>query len=206
MRKLVAILLGLFISFTLGYAFLNPVLRAIADWLGPLFGPQLLTLLSTLYLLFSDPLAYPLTAIVWFGVSLLGGIIIRRRVGAPLAMMTVFSLFLPLMALSALGILQRAEEIGLMGSPENLLATLPPIPQGLSLIDLFNAPIVGRLIQRVLEAAQSGTAPTPEMFISTLLLPILLNAAKNLVIIIVATLLGVELGRRVEGFFTPWSE
>ncbi|RJS89779.1 DUF11 domain-containing protein [Candidatus Bathyarchaeota archaeon] len=206
MRKLVAILLGLFISFTLGYAFLNPVLRAIADWLGPLFGPQLLTLLSTLYLLFSDPFVYPLTAIVWFGVALLGGIIIRRRVGAPLAMMTVFSLFLPLMALSALGILQRAEEIGLMGSPENLLATLPPIPQGLSLVDLFNAPVVGRLIQRVLEAAQSGTAPTPEMFISTLLLPILLNAGKNLVIIIVAALLGVELGRRVEGFFAPWSE
>lgn len=206
LRKLVAILLGLSLAFTLGYTFCNPVLRLMADWLGPLLGPQLLTLFSTLYLLFSDPFVYTTTAAIWFLVALLGGIIIRKRISAPLTMLGTFSLLLPLMGLSVFGIFQRVTELGLLSSPESILAMLPPPPQGVSLTDLFNSPIIGNVLQQLIEAVQGGTLPQPMQLVSSLLVPLLLNAVKKLGIIVAGAFVGVELGKRVEGFFAPWSE
>jgi len=205
LRKLIAYLLGVFSVFTLGYVFLDPALLLIADWLGPLFGTHILAALTSAFLLFGDPLRFTVLSALWGGVAFLGGLIIRRRVGAVATMVSVFLLFLGIFAASIFGIIQTVSEMGLMEGSQDPFNLLPPFPSGLSLAQLADAPILGRIIEP-LQGLLMGGAGDPQALLMGLLTPILIDFAEKFVIVCFAALVGVEVGKRVEKRFAPWSE
>jgi len=208
LRKIASLLLGLFLAFTLGYLLLHPSFLLIADWLSPVLGTHLYALLTAVYLLLGDPIGFaPLTAI-WGGVSFLGGVIIRRRVGAALTTLLVFLLFIPVLAVSVFGVYQAMAEIGFAGGGANPLEALPPLPRGLSIAHVFEAPVLGRVIETFLGTVQGGPPPGQGIDILMALFgPILMDLALKPVIIIVAALIGVEVGRRlVEPALKPFEE
>jgi len=206
LRKLAAFFLCSFLVLSLGYATLHGSLLLICDWLGPLLGSPLTSALTVLYLLLADPLEFISIAALWLGVAFLGGVIIRRRVGAALTMLLVFILLLPALGLSAFEILQRASSLGLEMSGGNPLDFLPPLPEGLTVATFFEAPIVGKALETVVEMI--GEGPPEEMvfgLVMQVVQPLLLDLALKPVIILVAALLGVETGRKIEPAFAPYS-
>ena len=100
MRKIAAFVLCTLLVLTLGFMFIHPAFLMLANWLGPALGTSLLTALSMLYLLLGDPLKFVALAALWGGAALLGGIIIRRRVGAVLTMLLIFAMLIPVLAAS----------------------------------------------------------------------------------------------------------
>ena len=207
MRKTAAFFLGIFLAFMLGYATLHPSLLVLTDWLGPIMGKPLLTALTVVYLLFGDPLQFPALAAVWAGVALLGGLIIRKRVGAVITMIIVFLLFLPALAVSVYGVFERLSETGVLTAGGNPLEALPPLPSGLTIATLFEAPIIGKALEAAIDLLTGG--PPEGLGISVLmpiLTPFIIDFAMKPVIIAIAALVGVEVGKRVEPAFMPYSE
>jgi hypothetical protein len=206
LRKLAAFFLCSFLVLSLGYATLHNSLLLICDWLGPLLGSPLTSALTVLYLLLANPLEFISIAVLWLGVAFLGGVIIRRRVGAALTMLLIFILLLPTLGLSAFELLQRASSLGLEMSGDNPLDVLPPLPEGLTIATFFEAPIVGKALETIVKMI--GEGPPEEMgfgLIMQVVQPLLLDLILKPVMILVAALLGVEAGRRIEPVFTPYS-
>ena len=207
LRKIVAFFLGIFLALTLGYATLHQSFLVLTDWLGPIIGKPLLTTLTLVYLLFGDPLQFPALAIVWAGVALLVGLIIRKRAGAVITMMIVFLLFLPALAVSVYGVFMRLSEVGVLTAGGNPLEALPPFPSGLTIATLFEAPIIGKVLEAVIDLMMTG--PPEGLGISVLMplfTPFIIDFAMKPVIIAIAALVGVEVGKRVEPVFMPYSE
>ncbi len=207
MRKTVALFIGVFLVFALGYATLHPSFLLLADWLCPVVGEPLLTVLTIVYLLFGDTLQFTALAALWAGVALLGGLIIRRRVGAVITMMLVFLLFLPALAVSAYGVFERLSEAGILMGGGNPFEALPPLPSGLTIATLFEAPIIGEALDAVIDLLMGSS---PEGFGISVLMPILtpliIDFAMKPVIIAVAAIVGAEVGMRLEPSFRPYSE
>lgn len=207
MRKTAAFFLGMFLAFMLGYATLHPSLLVLTDWLGPIMGKPLLTALTVVYLLFGDPLQFPALAALWTGIALLGGMIIRRRVGAVLTIVLVFLLFLPALAVSVYGVFERLSETGVLTAGGNPLEALPPLPSGLTIATLFEAPIIGKALDFAIDLLTEGP---PEGIginvVMPILSPFIIDFAMKPVIIAIAALIGVEVGKRVEPAFMPYLE
>ncbi len=206
MRKTVAYFLGIFLAFTLGYVFLDPAFLLIADWLGPLFGSPLLAALMSAFLLFGNPLRFIMLSALWGSVAFLGGLIIRRRVGAAGTMVSVFLFFLSILAASIYGIIQKVSELGPIVGSQNPFSLLPPLPRGLSLAKLAEAPIIGRLIESLPGLMESGGPDAFQGLVREVITPLLIDFAEKIVIVCLAALVGAEVGKRVERRFTPWSE
>ncbi len=212
MRKLLAYPLCVLLAFTLGYLLLHPTLRMIADWLSPLLGSSSLTLIVSAYLTFGDPLAYRGILLIWVLTGILCGVIIRRRLGGVYTAVGIYSTISAFMGLSLYNIIQRARELGLMEGEGDLLTMIPPLPRGLTIAHLMEAPIIGPLIERI-TALMAGGMPSMEsmreflsMLITDVLSPILIASAENTVILAVSTLIGVEVGRLLEKPLKPVSE
>lgn len=206
-RKTTAFIICVFLVFTLGYATLHPSFLLLADWLGPVIGDPLLMALTISYLLFGDPVQFTALAALWCGVALLGGLIIRRRMGAVAMIILVFLLLLPALAVTTYGVFESLSETGILTTGENPLEALPPLPSGLTIATLFEAHIIGEVLDAAINLIIGGT---PEGFsfsiLTHLLTPLLIDFAIKLVIITVATLVGAEVGRRLEPAFRPYSE
>ena len=104
MRKIVAFGLGVFIAYTVGYMTLHPSFLMLNDWLGPVVGDGLLSALTIIYIILGSPLRFASLGVMWISVGLLGGILIRRRLGAVLTMLMVLFIFTPALLVSAAGI------------------------------------------------------------------------------------------------------
>jgi len=206
LRKTVAYFLGVLLAFTLGYVLLDPALLIIADWLGPMFGSSLLTLLATAFLLLGDPLRFAALSALWGGVAFLGGLIIRRRVGAILTMISVFLFFVPILAASIFNIVQTVSELLAAGGVQDPFTLLPPLPRGLSLATLMEAPIIGRVFEQLMGFMETGGPEGPQEVLTELVTPLMIDFAEKIVIICFAALVGAEVGKRIEGRFAPWSE
>ncbi|HDI52865.1 MAG TPA: DUF11 domain-containing protein [Candidatus Bathyarchaeota archaeon] len=211
MRKLLAYPLCILFAFTLGYLLLHPALRMIADWLSPLLGSSLLTLIVSAYLTLGDPLTYRELLLIWALTGILCGVIIRRRLGGISTAIGIYSTISAFMGLSLYNIIQRTRDLGLMGDGE-LLTAIPPLPKGLTIAHLMEAPIIGPLIER-LTALMTGGMPSMESMrellstlITQILSPIIIGSAKNIVIVAVSALIGVEVGRLLEKALKPTSE
>lgn len=212
MRKLLAYPLCVLLAFTLGYLLLHPTLRMIADWLSPLLGSSFLTLIVSAYLTFGDPLAYRGLLLIWVLTGILCGVIIRRRFGGVSTAVGIYSTISAFMGLSLYNIIQRARELGLMKGGGDLLTMIPPLPRGLTIAHLMEAPIIGSLIERI-TALMAGGMPSLESMgellstlITSILSPILIASAENTVIVAVSALIGVEVGRLLEKALKPLSE
>ncbi len=89
----------------------------------------------------------------------------------------------------------------------NQLEALPPLPSRLSIATLFEAPLIGDVLYAAIDLLMGGP---PEGFglsvLMPLLTPLLIDFAMKPVIITIAALVGVEVGKRLERAFRPYLE
>jgi hypothetical protein len=206
LRKSAAFLICFFLLMFLGYFTLHQSFLLVGDWLGPILGSSIYTLFTAVFLLFGDPLKFVVLAVVWGLVAFIGGLIIRRRLGATLMMLLLFLSLIPILAASGLGMFLRLQESGVLNSGSNIFDTLPPIPSGFTLANVLEAPIIGKVIELVLGMMTSAQEGGGVDILGAVLIPVLIDFAMKPVIIVVAALVGVEVGRRLEKPFAPRSE
>jgi len=188
------------IVFTGGYGFLLPEsYQMLVDWLGPMMGLSIRTVLTCLYLTFGDPLFLgSLLLPLWIFAAFVGGLISRRSLGGIAVAISSYTLLLTLMSLSAFKIIQS------VGSISQLSAiVLPPMPMDFSTYELFNAPVIGPLIQQVFSSLSfiggGGGQPDLSTAIWGIAYILALNAVKILVPACIAGLVGGFIGGRIWG-------
>ena len=209
MRKTAAFFLGLFLVLTLGYATLHPAYVLMSDWLGPVLGSSLLSAFTLVYLLLGDPLSFFMVAFIWGGVSILGGMIIRRRAGAVLTMLLVFVFLVPLLAANVFDMAQSFPGLMEGDGDENPFEMIPPLPEGLTFTQLYNAPIIGMVLEEAIDIGSSfggGETPDPMAIVFGMGATLAIGVAAKLLIIVVTAILGVEIGKRLEVMLAPQSE
>ena len=206
MRKSAAFLICFFLLICSGYLSMHPSFLMVGDWLGPMMGSSIYTLLTVVFLLFGDPLVFVSLAVAWGLVAFLGGLIIRRRLGATLMMLLLFLSLIPILAVSVFGIIQRLQEAGAMSPGSNPLEMLPPIPHGFTLANVLEAPLIGKIAKSLMDLTMGAQEGGRVDVIGTLLQPLLVDFALKPVIIVAASLMGVEVGRRLEKPLAPRSE
>ena len=196
MRKTVAFILGVALVFGLGLAFLPPSLQLIGLWLTPLLGTQFYVALSLAYLLMADPLMYPAVLFVWLVVAFIGGVIVRRRLGGVLTMLLVWLLVVPMLALSVFGVAMNVQQMMEDVEDEEALGLVPPIPEGLTLTQLLETPMLGDVFMDVLTMIGEGAEQEIGMdFIMGYAYRALSWMALKPLIVLVGALIGVEAGR-----------
>lgn len=196
MRKTVAFILGVALVFGLGLAFLPPSLQLIGLWLTPLLGTQFYVALSLAYLLMADPLMYPAVLFVWLAVAFIGGVIVRRRLGGVLTMLLVWLLVVPMLALSVFGVAMNVQQMMDDVEGEEALGLVPPIPEGLTLTQLLETPMLGDVFMDVLTMIGEGAEQEIGMdFIMGYAYRALSWMALKPLIVLVGALIGVEAGR-----------
>jgi hypothetical protein len=209
LRKTAAFFLGLFLVLTLGYATLHPAYVLMSDWLGPVLGSSLLSSFTLVYLLLGDPLSFFMVAFIWGGVSILGGMIIRRRAGAVLTMLLVFVFLVPLLAANVFDMAQSFPGLMEGDGDENPFEMIPPLPEGLTFTQLYNAPIIGMVLEEAIDIGSSfggGETPDPMAIVFGMGATLAIGVAAKLLIIVVTAILGVEIGKRLEVMLAPQSE
>ncbi len=209
MRKTAAFFLGLFLVLTLGYATLHPAYVLMSDWLGPVLGSSLLSSFTLVYLILGDPLSFFMVAFIWGGVSILGGMIIRRRAGAVLTMLLVFVFLVPLLAANVFDMAQSFPGLMEGDGDENPFEMIPPLPEGLTFTQLYNAPIIGMVLEEAIDIGSSfggGETPDPMAIVFGMGATLAIGVAAKLLIIVVTAILGVEIGKRLEVMLAPQSE
>jgi hypothetical protein len=205
MRKLIAFPVCMFLLLILGFAFLHPTFILLANWLGPLMGNSMLTALTMIYILLGDPLRYATIFVLWGSVALLCGTIIRRRIGATLTILLIFLISGFILAVSIYDIFTFVLEMDYLFD-SNPLEALPPLPKGLTFAQLYEAPVIGSLIKSAVEITQTGPLSNPMQIVTSMVTPILVSLGTKLVIVIIAALVGTEIGKIIEPYFTPYSE
>jgi hypothetical protein len=197
MRKTVAFLTGLLLVLGLGPVVLHPSLRALGLWLSPLLGTELYTAFVAFYLLTGDPFRYVALSLLWLGVAFIGGVIVRRRLGAVLTMLTVWLVMVPVLALSLFGLAMNVK--GFIGEAGGPLSMIPPVPPGMTLTGLLETPIFGDTVNQLISGGLENISQDEvmsmlqetaySMGVAALLKPLL---------VVAGALLGVEAGRLME--------
>ncbi len=176
----------------------------IVSWLSPLFGTSLRIALSEIFVLLGDPFVYSTLLILWIVVGFLGGLILQKRIGSILVTVSVYTSQFLILALAGFNIYKIASNMGfvdLLSSPSDLLNIIPPMPAGSNISALLSAPIIGDLAGILTDIQLSSI--NPSTLITTILTSVLINAAKNLIIITMASFLGCEVGKFLYNSFRP---
>jgi hypothetical protein len=194
MRKIGAYLLGVFLLLLLGAALIHPSLLVVADWLGPVFGSSVYLALTMAFLMLGDPLGIPILLFIWLFVALLIGCIVRRRMGAVGVVLLVWLTMLPIMASTVFAIAENVPNI--VQGTNGPMDWLPPLPSGMTLTSIFEAPIVGKIVKVALEALNGNM--DVRMLVEQVIVGLVTDVALKPVLLVVGTLIGVELGRLVE--------
>jgi hypothetical protein len=194
LRKIVAYLLGVFLLLLLGAALIHPSLLVIADWLGPMLGSPVYGALTMAFLMLGDPLGYPLLFLIWLVVALVVGIIIRRRIGAVLVGLLIWLTMLPITASVVFALAQNVPAV--MNGAGGPLGGLPPLPSGLTLAKIFEAPIVGKIIKAALSAL--SVEASGQVLAEQIIRGLVTDFALKPLIMVVGALIGVEIGRLVQ--------
>ncbi len=195
MRKIAAYLFGVFLLLMLGSVLLHPSLLIVGDWLGPILGNSVYEALTLTFLLLGDPLKFVSLLVIWVSVALVCGAVVRRRLGAVLIALLVWLTLLPITAAVVFDIAQKMPNLvgGGGGGP---LGGLPPIPSGLTLTQIFDAPIVGKVFEDVIGAFSSEAAG--QEVVGKIIGGLAVDLALKPVIMIVGALIGVEFGRLIQ--------
>jgi len=197
MRKTVAFVTGLLLVLCLGPVVLHPSLKALGLWFSPIFGTELYTAFVAFYLLTGDPFRYVALSLLWLGVAFIGGLIVRRRLGASLTMLTVWLVMVPVLALSLFGLAMNVK--GFIGEAGGPLSMIPPVPLGMTLTGLLETPVFGETVNQLIsggleninvDEVMSRLQETAYgMGAAALLKPLM---------VVAGALLGVEAGRLAE--------
>jgi hypothetical protein len=220
LRKVVAYFLGLFLLICLAAFLLHPSLLLLSDWLAPVLGSSLYSVVTLTFLLFGDPFVFISLLFTWVFVAFLCGMIIRRRLGAVLVILLVWFTLIPVFGLTLGGLYQGLAIKYTSPVPGSIpsyptvttpFAIIPPVPSGLTLNQLIETPILGKALDYAFSIASSSGADAQNAMWN------LFNSlAKDFflkpVIAIISVLVGVEVGKVLEkriekkgGFGSLWS-
>jgi len=199
MRKIAAFTLGSVLAFGLGFSLLPESFGLLIGWLGPVFGTSFHVLLSMIFLIFGDPIRFTTLLLIWVGVGLICGLIVRRRLGSLSSVWLIYGVMFFVIFVSILRIIEIITELGILERPEDLLFILPPMPPGSSLGVVLSAPVISDAYS-VMKGISFTTPPSPMEIVMPLLGSIIFNPLKNLGILSVSSLIGCEIGKIIERF------
>jgi hypothetical protein len=191
---------------TLGIAVVHPTYLFIADWLGPSLGSSLLNVLTLVYLILGDPIRFTVLLALWSGIAFLAGVIIRRRVGATITVLLVFVVLLAMLGINSFDVGFTVFQIFQSFEGSNPLEALPPLPEGLNFVDLYEAPIVGELTEKVFGAMQLGGSQNLMSFVMGIVSSLAGGVFIKIAVMIGGALAGVEVGKLLEPAVMPFSE
>ena len=141
----------------------------IADWFGPVLGPTFRPELHLFFLLIGPSLSYTPLLLTWVVAGVVGGFF-ARGILRSMAAGTLSVLALILLVVGN-GFLMFNGFRNLTGGGSGF--SLPPPPQGFSLVGVLNAPI----ISQVLQGATAGGEPNILGILAGLVLNFVLNTA-----------------------------
>lgn len=193
-------------ALTVGFAVVHPTFLFVADWLGPILGSSLLTSLTIVYILLGDPMQFTVLLALWGGVAFLAGVMIRRRVGSIVTILLVLVLLLAMLGINLLDVGFTASQIFESIEGTNPLEALPPLPDGLTFAQIYEAPIVGEIAERVLGAMQPGGPQDLMSIVMEIALSLAVGVFTKIAVIIGGALAGVEVGKLLEPAVMPFSE
>lgn len=193
-------------ALTIGFAVVHPTFLFVADWLGPTLGSSLLNVLTIVYIILGDPLRFTVLLALWGGVAFLAGVIIRRRVGSIVTVLLVLVVLLAMLGINLLDVGFTASRIFESFEGSNPLDALPPLPEGLTFVDLYEAPIVGDLAEKVLGAMQGGRPENPMSIVYGIVSSLAVGVFIKIAVMIGGALAGVEVGKLLEPAVMPFSE
>ena len=191
---------------TVGFAVVHPTYLFVADWLVPTLGSSLLNALTLVYILLGDPLQYTALLALWGGAAFLAGVLIRRRVGSIATILLVLVSIIAILGINLIDVGITASQIFESVQGSNPFEALPPLPAGLTFADLYEAPIVGEIAERVLGVMQSGGPENPMSVVMEIASSLAVGVLIKIVVLIGAALVGVEVGKLLEPAVMPFSE
>ena len=206
MRKIVAYLLCTLFILTAGFIVVHPTFLFIADWLGPVLGSSLLNVIVLVYMLFGDPLRFIVLIVIWGSFAFLGGVLIRRRLGSLLTLVLVIVTLFVIMGINLLDLGFSASLLFEKTQGGNPLDVLPPLPEGLTFAEIYEAPIIGGMAMKVLELMQGSGMENPMSIAIGLAKDLAVGVFSKIAIMIGAALLGVEVGKILELALMPFTE
>ena len=156
MRKLAGFTLHWITLIIFGYAFLNKSLILIADWLSPILTGKIYSIFALFYLLIGDPIKYPNIFVIWALTSTISGILIRKRLGTILTAITTWFFVLSLLGILTLSLVVQAQNNIQFNENTDPFDIVPPLPEGLTITSLYEAPILGETLQFVLSTIEEG--------------------------------------------------
>jgi hypothetical protein len=191
---------------TVGIVVIHPTFLFIADWLGPSLGSSLLNVLTIIYLILGDPIRFTVLLALWGGIAFLAGVIIRRRMETIITVILVLVLLLAMLGINLFNVGFTVSQIFQSFEGSNPLEALPPLPEGLNFVDLYEAPIVGELAEKVFGAMQMGGSQNLMGFVMGIVSSLAVGVFIKITVMIGGALAGVEVGKLLEPSLIPFSE
>jgi len=184
----------------------HPTFLFVADWLVPILGSSLLNVLTIVYILLGDPLQFTALLALWGGAAFLAGVLIRRRVGSIATILLVLVALIAIMGINLIDVGFTASQIFENFQGSNPIEALPPLPEGLTFADLYEAPIVGEIAERALGVIQSGAPQNPMSIVMGIASSLATGVFIKIAVMIGGALAGVEVGKLLEPAVMPFSE
>ncbi|MBD3404596.1 MAG: hypothetical protein GF411_00495 [Candidatus Lokiarchaeota archaeon] len=152
----------------------------IIQWLAPELGNYIRPTLVMVNAVLVNPLSNFIMLAVWIGAGLLGGIIAGTKKGAFVVGLMTW--------LTCLGILAFCV-VQLITTGINL-NSIPPIPEGGSILDLLSVPLVQDIFDELLVALSSGGGG-PD--IGSIIFSVAIWALTPVIVVIVAGIIGATI-------------
>ncbi len=184
----------------------HPTFLFVADWLVPTLGSSLLNALTIVYILLGDPLQFTALLALWGGAAFLAGVLIRRRVGSIVTILLVLVSLIAILGINLIDVGFTASQMFENFQGPNPFEVLPPLPEGLTFAELYEAPIVGEVAERVLGAMQSGGPENPMSIVIEIASSLAVGVFIKIAAMIGGALAGVEVGKLLEPAVMPFSE
>jgi hypothetical protein len=189
---------------TMGYLFLHSSLILIADWLSPILSGQVYSFFTLLYLVAADPLRYPDVLAVWAISSIITGVFIRKRVGSVLTILSTWILIVSLSAVLVIGMGMEAQENVILEENIDPFEVMPPFPDGLTVTTISEAPILGEIYQlATILMNEQIEELEPITMLKQFAGLFTFSIISKPLIAAVFSIIGVELGKRLEHIFEP---
>ncbi len=206
LRKIAAYILCILFVLTVGFLSIHPTLLYISDWLGPFLGSSLFYSLSLFYLLLGNPFRFAALLAIWGVSAFIGGVLIRRRIGAVLMVFLVMGTVLVIMGINLIDVGFTVSQVFEDVQISNPLDILPPLPDGLTITEIYKAPVIGEIAERILENFQSGVPDNPMSIVMEIATGLILGVTTKVVVMVGGALVGVEVGKLIEPSVKPFTE
>jgi hypothetical protein len=204
MKKILGAIVQFTALVTMGYLFLHSSLILIADWLSPILSGQVYSFFTLLYLVAADPLRYPDVLAVWAISSIITGVFIRKRVGSVLTILSTWILIVSLSAVLVIGMGMEAQENVILEENIDPFEVMPPFPDGLTVTTISEAPILGEIYQLATSLMNEQIEELePITMLKQFAGLFTFSIISKPLIAAVFSLIGVELGKRLEHIFEP---